>query len=513
MFFNYFNVNLENRKLLVIVGIGVLSLLYSTISMASGLSRADTYFQKSEEIHDRSSQGSADILSQKAYFLSKAIEIDPEHVEAWNNLGDTYENLGDYEHALRCYKKVTKIDPDFGLAFFGIGDVLLRLGRYDEAVENYEKGLTCRNDPKDVQITKQNLLSARVLANQSTNTDQIVPKETITAILRGPTSYDHSTASSVMPPSIHFGDHLIHFDYDKSLLHEKTKEQLNVLSDALLELTSSPNETKNTFEVAGHTDSRGNDDYNYSLGMNRALSVVNYLKEKSPDLAEHLSVKSYGETAPLVFAAATEDDHTRNRRVEIRMLGKGKAASTVEKIDENLQLNFKVWRIKGEDNTKSKQELLPDQSVLFSGDFYQFSVQPNKDCYVYIYQKNTEGEGLWLFPDSKLNPNNPLTGPQTSWIPESPEYFQLHGQDGEETIYVVASIVPAHDIEYLIQNPSETGDEEIVRIQVRGLGGIRNIQPDEKSMIMFNPISSITEITSQKGMLLIKFKYIHLEKS
>ena len=75
------------------------------------------------------------------------------------------------------------------------------------------------------------------------------------------------------------------------------------------------------FEVAGHTDARGTDEYNHRLGQRRAISVVEHLARAGVP-AERLVVRSYGESRPIAPNArpdGSDDPEGRalNRRVEI----------------------------------------------------------------------------------------------------------------------------------------------------------------------------------------------------
>ena len=51
-------------------------------------------------------------------------------------------------------------------------------------------------------------------------------------------------------------------------------------------------------QISGHTDSDGDDDFNFELSINRAKSVVNWLIENNID-KDRLSFKGYGETKPI----------------------------------------------------------------------------------------------------------------------------------------------------------------------------------------------------------------------
>lgn len=103
------------------------------------------------------------------------------------------------------------------------------------------------------------------------------------------------------------------FDFDKSNLKP---EAIQILEAALPQLTK--HKTKR-FEVAGHTDSVGTDEYNLALGTRRAKAVQDYLVEHGID-ASRLQVKSYGESQP-VADNESKAGRAQNRRVELIDLG------------------------------------------------------------------------------------------------------------------------------------------------------------------------------------------------
>lgn len=72
------------------------------------------------------------------------------------------------------------------------------------------------------------------------------------------------------------------------------------------------------FEIAGHTDDEGAEDYNMTLSQGRAQSVVDYLI-KQGIAAEQLTAKGYGEVKPL-DKGITKAAKARNRRVEFVVL-------------------------------------------------------------------------------------------------------------------------------------------------------------------------------------------------
>lgn len=69
-------------------------------------------------------------------------------------------------------------------------------------------------------------------------------------------------------------------------------------------------------EIAGHTDSSGNDEYNQGLSERRAQAVADYLIAHGAN-ASMMSVKGYGEGQP-VADNGTDEGRAANRRVELR---------------------------------------------------------------------------------------------------------------------------------------------------------------------------------------------------
>ncbi len=70
-------------------------------------------------------------------------------------------------------------------------------------------------------------------------------------------------------------------------------------------------------DVAGHTDSTGDDAYNLDLSKRRALSVANYLNGKGVD-GRRFYVQGFGEGSPIA-SNANASGRAQNRRVEIQL--------------------------------------------------------------------------------------------------------------------------------------------------------------------------------------------------
>lgn len=73
-----------------------------------------------------------------------------------------------------------------------------------------------------------------------------------------------------------------------------------------------------TFEIAGHTDDEGAEDYNMILSQGRAQSIVDYLIKQGID-SSRLVARGYGESKP-IDSGITKAAKARNRRVEFRVV-------------------------------------------------------------------------------------------------------------------------------------------------------------------------------------------------
>ncbi|AXY42780.1 OmpA family protein [Halomonas sp. JS92-SW72] len=107
-----------------------------------------------------------------------------------------------------------------------------------------------------------------------------------------------------MPSSVTFG-------FDSSELTMSARNALNDVASILTQYTDT------RVNIAGHTDSTGNADYNQRLSERRAESVGNYLAQAGVS-RNRLYMTGYGPSQP-VASNATEEGRAQNRRVEITL--------------------------------------------------------------------------------------------------------------------------------------------------------------------------------------------------
>jgi outer membrane protein OmpA-like peptidoglycan-associated protein len=102
------------------------------------------------------------------------------------------------------------------------------------------------------------------------------------------------------------------FDFDSAELSDAAKKKIEDLVKDL--------PTDSEITVGGHTDSKGEDDYNKKLSEDRAKAVAKVLTSKNSDL--DVKAKGFGESEPVADNEKGGKDYpegrAKNRRVEIR---------------------------------------------------------------------------------------------------------------------------------------------------------------------------------------------------
>ena len=79
---------------------------------------------------------------QAAFFYKKAIDIKPDYLDAWVNLGSTLKKQGQLDEAKEAYTKAITINPDNIAAYYNMGNVLGEQGKLPEALQAYNKTIS-----------------------------------------------------------------------------------------------------------------------------------------------------------------------------------------------------------------------------------------------------------------------------------------------------------------------------------------------------------------------------------
>ncbi|MCQ2124392.1 MAG: OmpA family protein [Fibrobacter sp.] len=103
----------------------------------------------------------------------------------------------------------------------------------------------------------------------------------------------------------------VYFDFDRSELTEKAKELLAQVAELLMK------ETRFSITIEGHTDARGTEDYNFTLGAKRAMKVKEFLAAYGIE-GKRMESVSYGKEAPKA-EGESEEAYSQNRRANFRV--------------------------------------------------------------------------------------------------------------------------------------------------------------------------------------------------
>ena len=109
---------------------------------------------------------------------------------------------------------------------------------------------------------------------------------------------------------------VVHFDFDQIKIKPDYRELLRQQSACIMQALDARGDM--IFQIEGHADERGSDEYNIALGHRRANAIANSITAylTNPELTQ---IISYGEEFPLV-RQSNKNAWARNRRVEFTLL-------------------------------------------------------------------------------------------------------------------------------------------------------------------------------------------------
>jgi len=68
----------------------------------------------------------------------KTVEVSPNSHNAWNNIGDDYDKLGDYQKAIESFTKSTEMKPDYADAYHNRANIYYKIGDFENAAKSYQ---------------------------------------------------------------------------------------------------------------------------------------------------------------------------------------------------------------------------------------------------------------------------------------------------------------------------------------------------------------------------------------
>jgi outer membrane protein OmpA-like peptidoglycan-associated protein len=129
-------------------------------------------------------------------------------------------------------------------------------------------------------------------------------------------SLSRQNVTEAKPPSINLR---VTFAYESAVILPEAESLLGNLASALKD----PRFATTQFEIGGHTDARGSDEYNLALSARRAEAVRSYLIDRARIAASQLSAVGYGKSR---LADPDHPEDAVNRRVEVVNLSAASAA-------------------------------------------------------------------------------------------------------------------------------------------------------------------------------------------
>lgn len=228
---------------------------------------------------------------------------------AYAILADIYFSVQDFKHARKYFSKVyqskTGVEPintDEMLAKYAL--TLHFLNR--QPSKSHEIFLELRDKYNDNLPDKLKQLYTTYRISLS---KQTIPQELLLSALSSTKSYKNL----VICPSINV---TIQFDYNSAEIRSANDKQIWEIHEALMAPALA--QMNYHYELVGHTDIRGDADYNQQLSVDRAEAVKKALVNLEPGLYQKLSAFGKGESEP-ELEGDSEDIHQVNRRVEIRV--------------------------------------------------------------------------------------------------------------------------------------------------------------------------------------------------
>jgi len=94
---------------------------------------------------------------QKAIeYLNEAIKLKPDYAEAYNNRGNIYNSLGQYQRAIEDLDEAIRLKPDFAMTYNNRGANYNNLGQYQRAIEDFNETIRLKPDNAEAYHNRGN---------------------------------------------------------------------------------------------------------------------------------------------------------------------------------------------------------------------------------------------------------------------------------------------------------------------------------------------------------------------
>lgn len=178
----------------------------------------------------------------------------------------------------------------------------------NEPVRKEEPAKPVKNEDEYVDEPTENGRILQALAYDSDSTGYPVSAQALSDIFQ-----DDQNAMVMASKHVVAGvdKRIFYFDYDTDVLNNKDYEKdIKCIVDFINFYPG------NSFLIIGHTDERGTREYNNALSLRRAKKIESILTQRGISRSR-MFVMGLGEDRPVIRHAQTEEQHQKNRRVEI----------------------------------------------------------------------------------------------------------------------------------------------------------------------------------------------------
>ena len=245
----------------------------------------------------------------------KAVEGCPSY-KNYQLLGVFAKSAKDWDTSLSAYEKAQ------GLAENGDDQAVL-IGRYSEvllAKGNYQvEALSLLQAARKIHSDPPAWMNELAMQLDQSIADKPLTKDVITRGLGSVSDWDMLSVQDIQVKPNKFVSQIdrsmdvkLNFLSNSTEMDARSQANMRALADTLAD----PAYADKTIWLVGHSDVRGEGQYNWQLSERRAHAAYNALVAMQPSLANKIKSKGMGESSPLYNG---EDDsvHRLNRRLEI----------------------------------------------------------------------------------------------------------------------------------------------------------------------------------------------------
>ena len=85
-------------------------------------------------------------LEESIHWYELGLNLDPNHVHLYTNLGSALKDRGMVTEGIQCYQQAIRIQPDFFIALANLANVYKDMGKVEDAIELYRRALKVKPD-------------------------------------------------------------------------------------------------------------------------------------------------------------------------------------------------------------------------------------------------------------------------------------------------------------------------------------------------------------------------------